>query len=220
MKMRYRLLSGLLGMLLLSGCSILSEDREEMSESAPSNASADAQTYREVILQLQRQLEEMRQARLQQAEDYEREIAKLEAVIAEMTVSDENSKDQAETTKSQFTYTVTGEGIFIKSYLGTETSVEIPSAIDGYPVVGIGEGAFRNSSVEQVILRDGIQTVDWFAFYGSYRLRAVTLPASVSLIEYGAFDLCSSSLKFTCPSDSYAAKYAASYGIPVVISDR
>ena len=218
MKTRYRLLSGLLGMLLLSGCSTVMGEREETGE-ATSNASADAQTYREVILQLQQQLEEMRQAQLQQADDYEREIAELEAVIAGMTAADESGGTQADAPQSQFTYTVAGEGIVISSYLGTSVTVEIPSMIDGHHVIGIGEGAFRNSSVEQVILPDGVKTVDWFAFYGSYRLRSVTLPASVSLIEYGAFELCSSSLKFTCPSNSYAAKYAVSYGITVEFSD-
>lgn len=218
MKIRYRILSGMLGMLLLSGCAPISEEAEKGTTAASPSVTADAQTYREVILQLQQQLEEMRQAQLQQAEEYEREIAELEAVIAGMTASD-GSGAREDILQKQFAYTVADGGAVISSYLGADTVVEIPSVIDGYPVVKIGEGAFRNSSVEQVVLKEGVQTVDWFAFYGSYRLRSVTLPASVSLIEYGAFELCSSSLKFTCPSNSYAAKYAESYGITVVNSD-
>ena len=42
------------------------------------------------------------------------------------------------------------------------------------------------------------------------------LPASVKAIGYGAFENCSSALKFTCPEGSYAAAYAESYGIPVI----
>ena len=95
MKTRYRLLSGLLGMLLLSGCSTVMGEREETGE-ATSNASADAQTYREVILQLQQQLEEMRQAQLQQADDYEREIAELEAVFSDPDFYTKNGSRSSE----------------------------------------------------------------------------------------------------------------------------
>ena len=220
MKIKHRILSGILGILLLSGCSAGGEVQKETSGSETSNPSMEAQTYREVILQLQQQLEEMRQTQLQQANDYEREIAELEAVIADMKGSNEGEIPREDSSRAQFTYSVEGEGIVIKSYLGTATVVEIPSSIDGYPVIGIGEGAFRNSSVEQVVLSEGITKVDWFAFYGSYRLRSVVLPASVGVIEYGAFELCSSALKFTCPPNSYAARYAESYGIPVVNSSE
>lgn len=220
MKIKHRILSGMLGILLLSGCSAGGEVQKETSNSETSNPSMDAQTYCEVILQLQQQLEEMRQTQLQQANDYEREIAELEAVIADMKGSNKGEIPREDSSRAQFTYSVEGEGIVIKSYLGTATVVEIPSSIDGYPVVGIGEGAFRNSSVEQVVLSEGITKVDWFAFYGSYRLRSVVLPASVGVIEYGAFELCSSALKFTCPPNSYAARYAESYGIPVVNSSE
>ena len=224
MKPKYRIASGLLCVLLLSGCSAAVDSPTDDSETTTSEIS-DAQTYREVILQLQQQLEDMREAQLQQANDYEKEIAKLEAVIAGMTAVGGNSGEESNSdpnenaSQAQFTYFETADGIVIQSYLGGASAVEIPASIEGVAVVGIGEGAFRNSSVEQVILPAGIQTVDWFAFYGSYRLRSVVLPSSVNLIEYGAFELCSSSLKFTCPSGSYAAQYAASYGIPVVISD-
>ena len=108
----------------------------------------------------------------------------------------------------------------ILSYLGSDSLVEIPSVLGGLSVVAIGEGAFRNSAVEQVIVPSGVVSLDWFAFCGCYRLRSVILPASVVSIGYGAFDLCSSALKLTCPAGSYAAKYAESYGIEVIATGK
>lgn len=221
MKSKKWILSGLLCALLLNGCAASEQNDAKDETLSQQESSSEMQNYREVILQLQQQLESMRETQIQQSEAYEKQIEQLEAVITELEAANppkneaSNSNGNNET-RSLYTYTATENGVIIKSYLGKETTVQIPSTVDGLPVIGIGEGAFRNSSVEQVIIPSGVETIDWFAFYGSYRLQSVVIPASVGVIEYGAFDLCSSALKFTCASGSYAAQYAASYGIPVV----
>lgn len=216
------MVAGLACALLLGGCSSANGEEQETQKQ---EASTDAQAYREVIIRLQKELETLKATQQKQTDDYETKINELEALIAELESADVGSKDDASQNTSKpsetlYAYTVLSEGAVITSYLGKDSLAEIPAEIDGVPVVAIGEGAFRNSSVEQVVIPEGVKRVDWFAFYGSYRLRSVILPSSVSVIDYGAFELCSSALKFTCPANSYAARYAASYGIPVIASEK
>ena len=216
MKPSKLLVSGVLCALLFNGCAHTESPPSESAAISTQESVSNEQTYREVILQLQQQLETLREAQLQQSNAYEAQIQELEAVIEQLTSSD--SSNLTDTIEAMYTYTTVEKGVEITSYLGTDTVVKIPTTLNGFPVVGIGEGAFRNSAVERVVIPDGVTAIDWFAFYGSYRLQSVVIPASVSAIEYGAFELCSSSLKFTCESDSYAARYAQSYGIPVIFS--
>ena len=207
------MLTALACVLLFVGCRASNGAGE--ADETKQEPSENLQAYREVILQLQREIESLRAEQAKQVAEYEAEIDALEYLLASVSASQTPSNTPDESA-SDYTYAVRDGGVVITSYLGTGTRVQIPESIDGYPVVAIGESAFRNSKVEQVILPTGVKTIDWFAFYGSYRLQSVALPDSVTTIEYGAFELCSSALKFTCSSDSYAAKYAASYGIPVI----
>ena len=218
-------IAGLLCMGLLNGCATTDDTNYEggIPPKQEEQTTASDQTYRQVILQLQQQLETLQAEQMQLSEDYEKKIDALEAVIAELEFANQNLTQNGNaqvppSVESLYTYQPADGGVVITSYLGKDSLAEIPSSIDGLPVIGIGEGAFRNSSVEQVVIPAGVKTIDWFAFYGSYRLRSVILPASVHTIEYGAFELCSSALKFTCPSGSYAEQYAVSYGISVIVS--
>ena len=114
-----------------------------------------------------------------------------------------------------YTYVVENGQITLTGYLGSEEKVSIPDTIEGKRVTRIGKETFRESSVQEVVLPATVTYIDWFAFYGCFGLRLVTLPASVTKIEYGAFDGCSASLTVRCEKDSYAEKYAKSYGLAV-----
>ncbi len=205
--------------LLFGGCNTSAgEGKTEGGEKQESPENL--QAYRELILQLQQELEALRTEQAEQVAEYEKKIDALEALLASVSTSqtpgEDDSEDPSVPTTPDYTYTIRDGSAVITSYLGSQKTVQIPERIDGYPVVAIGEGAFRNSKVEEVRLPEGVTTIDWFAFYGSYKLQSVTLPTSVNAIEYGAFELCSSALKFICPKNSYAAKYASSYGISVI----
>ena len=188
------------------------------SDGAPSDGANDSQqaAYEAIIAGLQRELADLRLSQDARNAAYEERIAELENRISVLT--DQNGVTDGDLSSSSsvaFTYELRDGYAWITGARKSGTVLEIPQTVNGIAVVGIAEGAFRNTAVEQVVLPDGLQTVDWFAFSGCYKLRSVTIPASVASIGYGAFELCSTSLRFTCPPDSYAAQYAQSYGIAV-----
>ena len=118
---------------------------------------------------------------------------------------------------SMYTYVVENGEVTLTGYIGGEEKVSVPDTIDGKRVVRIGKETFRETAVREVVLPDTVRVIDWFAFYGCYGLKSITLPASITKVEYGAFDGCSSSLTVHCIKDSYAEKYAKSYGLSVEI---
>ena len=111
-----------------------------------------------------------------------------------------------------FNYRMENNEIIITSYTGTNALVTVPSEINGYPVVAIADHAFQNTPVTTVILPGTVTSVGWFAFYGCFGLEIVSIPASVTSISYAAFDGCPN-LTLICPADSYAARYAVSFGL-------
>ncbi len=116
---------------------------------------------------------------------------------------------------AMYTYTVSGGKVTLTGYIGSEEKVSVPATIEGKPVVGIGKETFKETAVREIVLPETVTYIDWFAFYGCYGLNSITIPKSVTKIEYGVFDGCSSSLTIFCPKNSYAEKYAKSYGIRV-----
>lgn len=220
MKTKRMILTSLLLCLTLTGCASVGEVLPGQTTDTGTNGNnvPQAAAYEAMIAQLQQELLALQAEHSEQTAAYEQRISELESELAG-TGSGETKPPESEKpsdTASLYTYADCDGGIIITGYLGREGQVKIPSEIDGKKVVGIGEGAFRNSAAEQVIVPDGVLSIGWFAFSGSYKLSSVILPASVNVIEYGAFELCSSSLRITCPAGSYAAKYAVSYGIPVI----
>jgi hypothetical protein len=117
-------------------------------------------------------------------------------LIAMMAVSvfSQNEKD--------FTVSIndSGDGVVITGYTGRQGNIRIPTAVQGMPVKEIGHGAFRgyvayigseHSSLTEITIPDGVTILRSNAFYQCSDLRKVTLPASLKIIEYGAFASCS-----------------------------
>ena len=130
----------------------------------------------------------------------------------------DNSNNQIEneavsSEKLDFEYVKEGNGITITKYNGKQTTVIIPNKIEQLPVLKIGENAFTDTKVKSVTLPASCTEVEWFAFYGCYALSTLYLSSSVNNIGYGAFDGCSKALTIYCESNSYAEKYAQSFGI-------
>ncbi len=132
------------------------------------------------------------------------------------TPSDINtpSNDQL-SAKVDFKYTTTNGEVTITEYTGSAVDVKIPSAINGYPVTKIGEGAFKSKPIRSVEIPSGVRELDWFAFSACTSLETITIPSSVLTVRYGAFDLCPKSLIIKCKKNSYIEAYALSWGMNV-----
>ncbi len=216
------ILAAILCCLILGGCALgiatatpPTDPPADAGMTEPTVPPDNSAAYEAIITGLRQELEALRAEQESQNAADRQTIAELQATLNALTVlSPVPSPEPAPT--SQFTYTELPNGLMITGYTGNDVSVTIPAAINGRPVLGIADSAFQNSRLEQVVLSEGIQSIGWFAFSGSYALSSVVLPASVSSIAYAAFELCSSSLRISAPPASYAAAYAASYGIPVI----
>ncbi|GEM_PF-1488816 len=103
---------------------------------------------------------------------------------------EESSKEYA-TPASDFTYTISNNTVKITKYTGSDTDVEIPSEIDGYPVTSIGERVFQNNStLTSVIIPNSVERIEKLAFSYCTRLRSITVPKSVTYIATRAFEYC------------------------------
>lgn len=60
-----------------------------------------------------------------------------------------------------------------------------------YTLVGIGDYAFWQSNLTNIVIPNTVTTIGKFAFYDCGRLSNVTIPNSVTLIDQSAFDSCS-----------------------------
>lgn len=94
----------------------------------------------------------------------------------------------------------TDKTIKITKYLGKEAKVEIPTIIDGYTVVAIGESAFaENSTIISVEIPDTVKTIGKNAFFLCYNLAKVVLPEGLTTIEYSAFSYCTGLINIRIP---------------------
>lgn len=141
--------------------------------------------------------------------------AELEALKSK---KDENSTDKEDTptdtdTQSTFKYTLVNGLATITAINTNEENIVIPSMIDGYRVSAIGSEALSSTSIKSITISAGIEKLDWFAFKNCPALSSVSIPDSISSIGYGAFENSSPSLIIRCSRDSFAHRYAQSYGL-------
>ncbi len=139
-----------------------------------------------------------------------------DTTAAVTTPSTDTTAPPTHETASPFRYTLENGEATLTAYISDgidDTAVTIPAALGGCPVTRIGDNAFAGTKLERITLPPTVTIVGWFAFAGCHDLTAITIPASVIRIDYGAFDGCPS-LTIHAPAGSYAAGYAASFGIP------
>ena len=73
----------------------------------------------------------------------------------------------------------------LTKYIGNEKTIVIPGDVEK-----IGKEAFYESSVEKVIIEDGVKVIGESAFCGCGKLTEIVLPNTLEVIEYDAFCSC------------------------------
>lgn len=90
-----------------------------------------------------------------------------------------------------FKYSVSGNGVSLENYTGTDTEVKIPSMINGKKVTNIGKWAFAFASnskqITSVTIPNTVATIDEYAFNACTNLENVNIPDSVKTIGKRAF---------------------------------
>lgn len=81
-------------------------------------------------------------------------------------------------------------GIRITEYTGSAPDIVIPDRIEGEPVLAIGEGAFKGSTVRCVYLPQYVEVLEREAFADCLFLAEVHLPRGLERIESHAFANC------------------------------
>ena len=101
---------------------------------------------------------------------------------------------------SEYGYRLENGNAVITDYYGNESSVTIPTDIDGYRVTAIGEKAFsKKNSLKTVVIPQGVTSIGASAFSQCSSLTDVFIPESVTSIGPFAFNECSSLTSVNLP---------------------
>lgn len=71
-----------------------------------------------------------------------------------------------------------------------ESTITVPSELDGIKITEIYPSAFAENAAEEIIVSEGITSIRKMAFMECPNLKKLTLPQSVTIIEDNAFDGC------------------------------
>ena len=102
-------------------------------------------------------------------------------------------------------------GATLTAYYGNEKNVEVPAELGGYPVYVLSDAFMNNDTVETVTLPDTIRVVMYGAFENCTALKRVILPDTARL-EQGVFRNCTSLEEFTLPASQTIIDCTLFYG--------
>jgi hypothetical protein len=119
-----------------------------------------------------------------------------------------------------------GDGVIIMRYTGRKSgNIVVPDEINGLPVIGIGEGvfreikqvtlpaslkyigerAFRGSPLTSIVIPEGVTDIGNEAFSNCAKLVSVALPESLKRTGHSVFKECASLVDVTIPPGSRIA---------------
>lgn len=109
---------------------------------------------------------------------------------------------QAKTIVSgDFTYETTSSGVTLTEYKGSAASVEIPSKVKDYKVTVIGAEAFwANKKMTSVTIPSTVTKIEYAAFNECTSLSEVVIPSSVKTIGEAAFWYCTGLKSIVIPA--------------------
>ena len=201
---------------------------DDPSATSPPTDTTSDELYAAMIRELENRILELQQNQYISDAESQKELQRLQGLLddlREQATSDTSAPSVSDTEQAlppaadsaDFRYTVQEEKVTVTGYKGDDTYVVIPSQIDGKPVVSIADSAFASDSLQVVVIPNGVVSIGWFAFQSCPALRSVTIPSSVESIGYSAFSSLATKLTIYCHSDSFAQKYAQSYGLSYAI---
>jgi len=91
------------------------------------------------------------------------------------------------------------DGVVITGYIGTRREVSIPPKIQNNPVTRIESAFENNKNITKVTIPNSVTNIEWGAFAGCTNLTSITIPNSVTNIS-GAFSGCTSLTSITIPN--------------------
>lgn len=110
-----------------------------------------------------------------------------------VTVSDKNMFAYSE--NDDGTVTITGGNI-------VTPKLEIPAELEGKKVSAIGMNAFTgNNVITDLVIPEGVTTLNWYSFNTCRNLENVTLPDSLEFIDGWAFERCSRLKTISIPAN-------------------
>jgi len=105
--------------------------------------------------------------------------------------------------------------ITITKYLGFGGNVTIPAEINGKPVTIIGENAFSRCNLTSVTIPDSVTSIEYCAFYFCLNLTRVTIGNSVTSIGDNAFNTCIRLANVTIPDSVISIGDGAFYNCSI-----
>ena len=104
-------------------------------------------------------------------------------------------------TSGDFEYELLDDGTAkITRYIGSATTLDIPSTLDGYTVTSIGSSAFEDyTSLTSITIPNSVTSIGYSAFEDCTSLTSITIPNSVTSIGNWAFYGCTSLTSVTIP---------------------
>ena len=100
-------------------------------------------------------------------------------------------KPQDQRPAAKFRYTSTGVFVRIDKYIGNQTVVDIPTEIDGLPVILIGNRAFMDcKTLKRINIPPSVLNIGHNAFTNCSNLETIEIPDSVISIGLQAFKGC------------------------------
>lgn len=220
MKTNFLIFTLLISIILCLTFSACSQDTPPTIPSVTTNDGDTSQnklpSYESQIKELEKKILELKESQSTADKETEKLLKDLQSKIDELR-SQSTETTAATTISTQatsiFIYSISDGKAFIDGFTGKDDHIVIPSEIDGFKVYGISSNAFENYSFKSVIISEGVEEIDWFAFYNCKNLVSITIPSTVRKIGHSAFSGSSKNFTIYCPSGSFAQSYAHSYGI-------
>lgn len=123
----------------------------------------------------------------------------IAVIVALMTVFTFSASAKT-VTSGDFVFETASSGATLIQYKGNAAAVEIPSKIDSYKVIEIGDEAFwQNKTMKSVEIPSTVKKIGYAAFNECTSLSEIVLPSSLKTVGEAAFWFCTDLKKIVIP---------------------